>query len=70
MSNLALDPNAEDSSAGTEGYVHIRMQQRNGRKSLRTVQGLKKDISYNEILTDLKKEFCCKGTVRQDHELG
>ncbi|KAG5545516.1 hypothetical protein RHGRI_017870 [Rhododendron griersonianum] len=64
------DANAEDSSAGTKEYVHVRVQQRNGRKSLTTVQGLKKDFSYNKILKDLKKEFCCNGTVVQDPELG
>ncbi|XP_006644837.1 protein translation factor SUI1 homolog isoform X2 [Oryza brachyantha] len=72
----AFDPfaeaNAEDSSVGTgsKDYVHVRIQQRNGRKSLTTVQGLKKEYSYNKILKDLKKEFCCNGTVVQDPELG
>ncbi|KAK7257527.1 hypothetical protein RIF29_31562 [Crotalaria pallida] len=70
----AFDPfaeaNAEDSGAGTKEYVHVRVQQRNGRKSLTTVQGLKKEYSYTKILKDLKKEFCCNGTVVQDPELG
>ncbi|KAE8125623.1 hypothetical protein FH972_020406 [Carpinus fangiana] len=70
----AFDPfaeaNADDSGAGSKEYVHIRIQQRNGRKSLTTVQGLKKEYSYNKILKDLKKEFCCNGTVVQDPELG
>jgi Translation initiation factor SUI1 len=48
----------------------VRIQQRNGRKSLTTVQGLKKEFSYNKILKDLKKEFCCNGTVVEDSELG
>ncbi|MBO8631224.1 hypothetical protein INO08_16085, partial [Staphylococcus aureus] len=39
------DANADDSSAGSKEYVHIRIQQRNGRKSLTTVQGLKKEFS-------------------------
>ncbi|KAG5021002.1 protein translation factor SUI1 homolog 1-like [Glycine soja] len=64
------DANAEDSGAGTKEYVHVRVQQRNGRKSLTTVQGLKKEYSYSKILKDLKKEFCCNGTVVQDPELG
>lgn len=71
---LVLDPfadaNADDGSAGTKEYVHVRVQQRNGRKSLTTVQGLKKEFSYNRILKDLKKEFCCNGTVVEDPELG
>lgn len=64
------EANADDSGAGAKEYVHIRVQQRNGRKSLTTVQGLKKEFSYNKILKDLKKEFCCNGTVVQDPELG
>ena len=64
------DASTEDSGAGTKDYVHVRIQQRNGRKSLTTVQGLKKEFSYSKILKDLKKEFCCNGTVVQDPELG
>ncbi|KAF7805814.1 protein translation factor SUI1-like protein [Senna tora] len=64
------EANAEDSDAGTKDYVHVRVQQRNGRKSLTTVQGLKKEYSYSKILKDLKKEFCCNGTVVEDPELG
>ncbi|MBV7591612.1 cobaltochelatase subunit CobN, partial [Escherichia coli] len=58
----AFDPfaeaNAEDAGAGpgAKDYVHVRIQQRNGRKSLTTVQGLKKEFSYNKILKDLKKD--------------
>merc|ERR1712129_44791 len=64
------EANAEDSGAGTKEYVHVRIQQRNGRNSLTTVQGLRKEYSYTRILKDLKKEFCCNGTVVQDPELG
>ncbi|KAL2944600.1 Protein translation factor SUI1-like protein 2 [Bienertia sinuspersici] len=68
----ALDPfsEAESEAPGAKEYVHIRIQQRNGKKSLTTVQGLKKDYSYEKILKDLKKEFCCNGNVVQDKELG
>ncbi|XP_071698976.1 uncharacterized protein [Rutidosis leptorrhynchoides] len=65
----AFDPFAEtsteDSGAGSKEYIHIRVQQRNDRKSLTTVPGLRKDYSYNKILKDLKKEFCCNGTLFQ-----
>ncbi|KAI6687505.1 hypothetical protein NL676_024333 [Syzygium grande] len=69
----AFDPFAEGKDSGAPGakeYVHIRIQQRNGKKSLTTVQGLKKEFSYEKILKDLKKEFCCNGNVVQDKELG
>lgn len=36
-------------------YVHIRIQQRNGRKSLTTVQGLTIDLDLKKILKALKK---------------
>ena len=69
----AFDPFAEareSDAPGAKEYVHIRIQQRNGKKSLTTVQGLKKEFSYEKILKDLKKDFCCNGTVVQDKELG
>lgn len=68
-----FDPFAEATGSGApwaKEYVHIRIQQRNGKKSLTTVQGLKKEYSYEKILKDLKKELCCNGNVVQDKELG
>ena len=44
----------KDAAAG-RGYVHIRIQQRNGRKSLTTVQGLASDLDLKKILKALKK---------------
>ena len=49
------DANDENIGAGAKEHVHVRVKQRNGRKSLTTVQGLKKEFSYNRILKDLKK---------------
>lgn len=69
----SLDPFAEakeTDAPGAKEYVHIRIQQRNGKKSLTTVQGLKKEFSYEKILKDLKKELCCNGNVVHDKELG
>jgi translation initiation factor 1 len=63
------DDKASD-SATTKNYVHIRIQQRNGRKSLTTVQGINKSYDYKKILKALKKEYCCNGTVVDDKELG
>jgi len=53
-----------------QGYVHIRIQQRNGRKSLTTVQGLASDLDLKKILKALKKTFSTNGTILQDEELG
>ncbi|GKV38816.1 hypothetical protein SLEP1_g46685 [Rubroshorea leprosula] len=69
----ALDPFAEEENLGARGakeYVHIRIQQRNGKKSVTTVEGLKKDVGFEKLLKDLKKEFCCNGNVVNDKALG
>jgi translation initiation factor 1 len=51
-------------------YVHIRIQQRNGRKSLTTVQGLAEDLDLKKILKALKKMFSTNGTIVADEEMG
>nr|UXY87649.1 translation factor sui1 [Cryptomonas curvata] len=51
-------------------YIHIRLQQRNGRKSLTTIQGLNSNFDFEKINKALKKEFCCNGCVIEDSDLG
>jgi translation initiation factor 1 len=53
-----------------DDVVHLRTQQRNGRKSLTTVQGLSAAYNYAKILRDLKRELCCSGIVVEDEDLG
>lgn len=48
----------------------IRNQQRNGRKSVTTVQGLPKTFDLKKMVRALKKEFSCNGTVIEDPEHG
>jgi len=49
---LSLDPFADAADPlsteepGRQSYIHIRIQQRNGRKTLTTLQGLPKGESY------------------------
>ncbi|ORZ04351.1 translation initiation factor SUI1 [Absidia repens] len=71
--NAPFDPFAdveEESSPKTTNYLHLRIQQRNGRKTLTTLQGLPKDYDAKKILKVFKKEFACNGTVVEDEELG
>ncbi|KAL4457363.1 hypothetical protein ABPG75_012228 [Micractinium tetrahymenae] len=64
-------PEKKSKAAKADSFaVHVRMQQRNGRKSLTTVQGLPEAFDYKKILKALKKEYCCNGTVIEDEELG
>ncbi|OJK00691.1 hypothetical protein ASPACDRAFT_42182 [Aspergillus aculeatus ATCC 16872] len=71
----ARDPFAEaDEDTGetkqSQNYIHIRIQQRNGRKTLTTVQGLPKKFDQKKILKVIKKKFACNGTIVNDTEMG
>eukprot|EP00416_Gambierdiscus_australes_P035499 CAMPEP_0171096804 /NCGR_PEP_ID=MMETSP0766_2-20121228/45989_1 /TAXON_ID=439317 /ORGANISM="Gambierdiscus australes, Strain CAWD 149" /LENGTH=114 /DNA_ID=CAMNT_0011555871 /DNA_START=74 /DNA_END=418 /DNA_ORIENTATION=- len=61
--------------------VHIRMQQRNGKKSWTTVEGIplrvdlptsgqQVDVDFNKILRALKKTFKTNGTLKRSEEHG
>ncbi|XP_021351221.1 eukaryotic translation initiation factor 1-like [Mizuhopecten yessoensis] len=70
-----LDPfsnpeNNEGGSASSESLIHIRIQQRNGRKTLTTVQGISPDYDLKKIVKACKKEFACNGTVVEHPEYG
>jgi translation initiation factor SUI1 len=47
-------------------YIHIRIQQRNGRKTLTTVQGIPPKFDLKKILKEFKKTFACNGTIIED----
>jgi len=49
--------------------VHIRVQQRNGRKCITTVQGLDQNLDFKKILKAVKKAECCNGTVVEDETM-
>ena len=50
--------------------IHIRIQQRNGRKTLTTVQGISPSYDLKKLVKYCKKEFCCNGTVVEHPEYG
>ena len=68
----AFDPFADtgDSEAQPTNYIHIRIQQRNGRKTLTTVQGVPNEYDLKKILKVLKKDFACNGNIVKDDDLG
>ncbi|WFD21585.1 Eukaryotic translation initiation factor eIF-1 [Malassezia equina] len=69
---VATDEIAEEKKKVSQvhNYVHIRIQQRNGRKTLTTLQGLPKEYDPKKLLKAFKKEFACNGTLVDDEELG
>lgn len=50
--------------------MHVRVQQRNGRKCVTTLQGLADDLDTKRILKAFKKNFSCNGAIVKDEELG
>lgn len=69
------DPFAEDDPATggkkkADSLIHIRIQQRNGRKTLTTVQGIDQQYDLKKIVKACKKEFACNGTVVDHAEYG
>ncbi|KAF9264751.1 eukaryotic translation initiation factor 1 [Marasmius fiardii PR-910] len=74
MQNLnSFDPFADEETqdVGSQAaYIHIRIQQRNGRKTLTTLQGLPKQYDAKKVLKAFKKEFACNGTLVDDEEMG
>jgi len=57
-------------AGGQDKLIHIRIQQRNGRKTLTTVQGINPDYDFKKIVKACKKEFACNGTVVEHPEYG
>jgi len=70
----SYDPFADDGGSNQDSKpadnIHIRIQQRNGRKTLTTVTGLPKEYDLKRILKSLKKEFATNGTIVDDEEVG
>eukprot|EP00794_Sanderia_malayensis_P017469 gene17469-19216_t len=61
---------ADTASGGTVDPIHIRVQQRNGRKTLTTVQGIPFKYDQKKLAKAFKKEFNCNGTVIEHPEHG
>jgi translation initiation factor 1 len=64
------DEDTGETRTSQQNYIHIRIQQRNGRKTLTTVQGLPKKFDQKKILKVIKKKFACNGTIVTDSEMG
>lgn len=59
-----------DESSKQDQPIHIRIQQRSGRKTLTTVQGISDHYDKKKLVKAFKKEFKCNGTVIENPEYG
>ena len=63
-----LDPFANSAIGASK--IHIRVQQRNGRKCITTLQGLDNDLDIKRIGKAMKKHFNCNGNLIEDPDKG
>ena len=66
----AFDEVNQAEGMGSGNKVHIRVQQRNRRKCILTVQGLDDDLDLKKICKALRKNLQCNGAVVKDKEYG
>uniref|UniRef100_A0AC34RBY3 SUI1 domain-containing protein n=1 Tax=Panagrolaimus sp. JU765 TaxID=591449 RepID=A0AC34RBY3_9BILA len=70
ITNLAKPKNAfeqlEEEEGTRQGFCHIRIQQRTGRKTITTVQGIAPEYDLKKIVRYLKKEHNCNGTIEHN----
>ena len=59
---------ADEPGASHGDKVHVRVQQRNGRKCITTIAGLADDLDIKRICKAFKKNFSCNGAVQKDEE--
>lgn len=48
--------------------LHIRIQKRNGKKCITTVEGFEEDLDVKRICKAMRKQFSCNGNVIEDKE--
>jgi translation initiation factor 1 len=60
----------KDLFTSEKNIVHIRIQQRNGRKCITLVQGIADDLDLRKILKYLKKVYSTNGSITTDPTYG
>ncbi len=66
MEFTTLDRQLEQSLRKSK--VHIRVQQRNGKKCITSIQGLDDDLDQKRICKHMRRNFNCNGNVVKDDD--
>lgn len=68
IEHLGLNPLMELNDAvltvGARETIDIRLQQRNGRKTITLIEGLPESFDLKKLLTHFKKTFSTNGTIQ------
>jgi len=68
---IKMDPFKNDAFERlSKSKIHIRVQQRNGRKCITTIAGLEDDLDTKRICKAMKAAFNCNGNVVESKEDG
>ena len=70
ISKDAFEDAGDKGGVASSDKVHVRVQQRNGRKCITTIEGLADDLDVKRICKAFKKNFSCNGAVQKDEEAG
>jgi translation initiation factor 1 len=62
--------NPFSSSSAAEKKIHLRTQQRNGKKCITTIQGLDDDLDIKRIAKAMRKQFNCNGSIDEHEQYG
>ncbi|KAJ2451299.1 Eukaryotic translation initiation factor eIF-1 [Coemansia sp. RSA 2336] len=65
-----LNPFDDKKNDAGANLIHIRIQQRNARKSMTTLAGLPEQFDLKRLLKYFKKTFGCLGTIVNDKDHG
>lgn len=68
--DVGLPGNVDDFNMMSRKKIHIRVQQRNGRKCITSIQGLDEDLDLKRICKAMRKVFNCNGNIAEDEEYG
>ena len=62
-----MEPNFGDNiffeNEKKQNIVHIRIQQRNAKKTITTIEGLDTSIDLKKLVKYIKKKFNCNGSI-------
>ena len=69
--NNNYDPLAQLEETLNAAKVHLRIQKRNARKVICTIEGLEMNVDQlKDVLKTMKKNFACNGTLVDSKEFG
>lgn len=65
-----FDKDIFSNNAISKNKYHIRVQQRNGRKCITTIQGWEDDLDLKRICKAMRTAFSCNGNIIADEDAG